>query len=562
MKINIGLPIDLSVGIETRFLIQANSGGGKSYAIRRLLEATAGKVQQIVLDLEGEFATLRERYDFVVFGEAGDYPIHLKYAEKMARMVLELNISAIIDLYELKHHERITFVKRFLDSMINAPKTLWHPCLVVVDEAHIFCPEKSKAESMSSVIELCTRGRKRGYCAVLATQRLSKLHKDAAAECNNKLIGRTGLDVDMKRAGEELGFTTRQDILALRSLQPGEFFAFGPAITNEITKFKVDNVITTHPKTGARISHIPPASVKVKKILEQLKDLPQEAEQEIKTLQDAKREIQQLKTKLTVLEKGKKGVQADPEMIRKLKNNIEELKKENYGIIRKDEEMIKKINLVSERIKKIMQEGLAQLEKMIIPEPAEILIKDYKPIYSPIFGKVSKPILILSHQHKGYQPTEKIPPGSELGAGERKVLIAIAQHQDGVDREQLTILTGYKRSSRDAYIQRLQQKGLCRVEGWNIFATEDGIEVLGGDFEPLPTGEALREYWLNRLSGGERSVFELLIESYPDSISREEISERTSYKRSSRDAYIQRLAQRKLVVPLPNSEVKASDKLF
>jgi DNA helicase HerA-like ATPase len=39
---------------------------------------------------------------------------------------------------------------------------------------------------------LATRGRKRGFCAVAATQRLSKLHEGRAAECNNKLIGRTG----------------------------------------------------------------------------------------------------------------------------------------------------------------------------------------------------------------------------------------------------------------------------------------------------------------------------------------------------------------------------------
>jgi DNA helicase HerA-like ATPase len=80
------------------------------------------------------------------------------------------------------------------------------------------------------VITLCTQGRKRGFCAVLATQRISKLHKDAAAELLNKLIGRTGLDVDVKRAGDELGFDKeeRQD---LPRSSPGEFFVYGPAIS-------------------------------------------------------------------------------------------------------------------------------------------------------------------------------------------------------------------------------------------------------------------------------------------------------------------------------------------
>jgi len=34
---------------------------------------------------------------------------------------MELRVSTIIDLSELKHHERILFVKRFLDALIFLP---------------------------------------------------------------------------------------------------------------------------------------------------------------------------------------------------------------------------------------------------------------------------------------------------------------------------------------------------------------------------------------------------------------------------------------------------------
>ncbi len=88
-------------------------------------------------------------------------------------------MSQTINLsYELHHHERKHFVKLFLESMINAPKELWHPVMIVVDEAHVFAPEKGQSEAMDAVIDLATRGRKRGYCAVLATQRVSKLHSN------------------------------------------------------------------------------------------------------------------------------------------------------------------------------------------------------------------------------------------------------------------------------------------------------------------------------------------------------------------------------------------------
>lgn len=75
MKINIfesGKEIDLSTLIDTRALICANSGGGKSYTARKILEESNKEVMSIVLDVEGEFKTLREKYDFLLIGEEGD----------------------------------------------------------------------------------------------------------------------------------------------------------------------------------------------------------------------------------------------------------------------------------------------------------------------------------------------------------------------------------------------------------------------------------------------------------------------------------------------------------
>lgn len=69
-----GTPVRLDIDqlLRTRLLIQANSGGGKSYALRKFLEETHGKVQHLVIDPEGEFSTLRERFDYVLVGKGGD----------------------------------------------------------------------------------------------------------------------------------------------------------------------------------------------------------------------------------------------------------------------------------------------------------------------------------------------------------------------------------------------------------------------------------------------------------------------------------------------------------
>jgi len=222
------LLVDLPTLVDTRLLIQANSGGGKSWLLRLVAERAG--IQTIVLDNEGEFASLREAVDVLLVGASGELPANPRHAA-LARRLLEYNISAVVDLYELKLAERRRFVKFFLESLIHLPRDLWRPTLLILDEAHIYCPERGsgEAESTEAVISLMSQGRKRGYAGVIATQRLSKLHKDAAAEANNVIIGRTWLDADQVRAGDALGLS-KADRLRLRDLGQGEFYAFGPAL--------------------------------------------------------------------------------------------------------------------------------------------------------------------------------------------------------------------------------------------------------------------------------------------------------------------------------------------
>jgi uncharacterized protein len=96
--------------------------------------------------------------------------------------------------------------------------------------------------------------------------------------------------------------------------------------------------------------------------------------------------------------------------------------------------------------------------------------------------------------------------------------------------------------------------------GDQIIATKDGVNALG-DFEPLPTGDALRDYWLQRLGGGEKTILQVLVGQWPNAVSRESLDEPTGYQRSSRNTYLQRLSSRRLIESI-GGDVKASDQLF
>ncbi|QIN79617.1 DUF87 domain-containing protein [Rubrobacter marinus] len=243
------LAVDVDRLVSSRLLIQAESGGGKSWMIRYLLEETHGRLPHVLFDVEGEFASLRERYPYVLVSATegeGDLPARPGTAKALCRRLSELGASAILDLFDLDEDDQQRFVRLFLEELLSLPRSMWGPRLVVVDEAERLAPERSASGASAAINSLVKRGRKRGLGAVLAVQRLSDLDKGAAGGLQNKLIGLTTLDTDVRRAGDALGFD-RSGRAALQELPPGHFFAFGPAIPAKgVVLVRSGDVSTTH----------------------------------------------------------------------------------------------------------------------------------------------------------------------------------------------------------------------------------------------------------------------------------------------------------------------------
>ncbi len=527
------LVCDVGVLVDTRLLLQANSGGGKSWALRRLLEQTHGQVQHLVLDPEGEFATLRERFDYVVAArQGGDTPADPRSAKLLAEKLLELGASAIIDLYELKAHERVRFVGSFLEALINAPKALWHPALVVVDEAHVFCPEQGDAESAGAVIDLATRGRKRGFCAVLATQRISKLRKDAAAELNNKLIGRSALDVDMRRAGDELGFTTREQRQDLRELDPGEFFAFGPAFAGKgVLRGRVGPVQTSHPKAGARLTAPTPAPTeRIRALLPKLADLPAEAEQRARTEAELKKELAETRRQLTVALKAQPVPPAP-------KVEVKEIPVLKDGQLARIEKLVERFDGLGDRLVSAGTElGVAARELQTAVRatraPAPTLAGN-RPQLPPRRPVAKIPVQASPPMPRSQNPATDV--GTDLTGPEQRILDAIAWLEAiGVaepEQPAVAFLAGYTWGG-GAFNNprgRLNQRGLVRyINASRIALTDAGRALASVPDAPLTTDELHRRV-LDRLPGPEQRLLRPLLEAYPDSLSNGELAERAGY---------------------------------
>lgn len=558
--------IDLIRLISTRLLIQANSGGGKSWLIRRLLEQTHGKVQQIVIDLEGEFSTLREQYDYLLVGKDGEIPANIQTAELLAIKLLKLNVSTIIDLSELKHHERILFVQRFLDSLVNAPRELWHTCLVIVDEAHQFCPEGKKSESASSVIDLQTRGRKRGFCGVLATQRISKLHKDAAAECNNVLVGRTVQDIDRKRASSDLGFVSKEQEISLRNLGDGEFYAYGPAISKEdIIKVKVGDVKTTHPEPGKSILKASQTPDNIKKLLKDVIDLPKEAEEEIKTKKDFLNKINELKRELRISKTGqlKTLVKVDEKAIerafaqgsketqREMIKEIEFLRKENNNLVG----LMNKIGSLLKVKIAPRPEYSFEPKTLIKKEPVKV---DYTKESIPEVPE-KYPISNQLDTHSEIQNDIDKP----LKAGAMKMLGWLAgSHPDSLNKERIAALSGFSVNGGTfgSYLSALRKRGWITGNG-DLLITEEGLE--NASPQEIPSGEQLIQLWATKFKAGVGKMLRIICDRYPDSISKEELGSESGFEPSGGTfgSYLSKLKKNNLI-KFEAGEIIASSEFF
>lgn len=297
---NAPVKLDIPTLLDTRMIVCANSGGGKSWLFRLIAERTGKRVPTWVIDPEGEYASLRERLELAVVGGNGEIPLTVNSAALTARRLYESGVGAVFDLSDLDLDAKRAAVDRLLTETLRVAKHPAHPLFVFVDEAHQLCPQVGQVESSDAIKRMMDTGRKREICGLLATQRVTKLHNDAIGEARNVAIGLTVLGADQERAGDLLGMN-KQQRAGLAGLGKGEFYLYGPAVLAPgVSFFKSDQVETTHPQPGKRhLIEVPPASDAIKKLLGQLGDLPAQAQEESNALAAAQKEVIRLQHELT-----------------------------------------------------------------------------------------------------------------------------------------------------------------------------------------------------------------------------------------------------------------------
>jgi len=522
------LRLDVPALIATRLLVQAMAGGGKSWTLRLLLEQTHGQVQHIVLDPEGEFASLREHFDYVLIGKGGDRAAKPQEAGALARSVLELQCNVICDLYELPVGERKRFVRLFLESLVNAPKALWHPALVVIDEAHSFCPQKREAESAEAVIDLLARGRKRGFAAVLATQRIAKLDKDAAAECGNVMVGRTVQDVDRARALDMLAVSrdrAREIDRGLMTLPAGTFYSIGMAFEPQaLSFFRVGAVQTKHPQIGRGqlAAPAPPPSARIKAVLDKLDHISRDQEEEANERVRLVQTIGELRGEVRRLEAADRArPTADPEQIERQRAEIRQTSTALAGA----DLIIRSLRTDLAVIAKSAKRGLDAIEGS--PEAVRIPPAREKSLFFGSSRERSQNNPAAENPRRGFSPPKVAPKvdsdGPHLRAGARRMLETLARHHPMVmTRSQLATLSRFapRGGTYGTYLGDLKRAGYIELGGREVSITAEGLA--GCDHiapRPMRPDEIL-ETWRGALRAGARRMLDELVAIHPEGMIR------------------------------------------
>lgn len=561
MKIQLGaVSLDVSDIASQGNAILGIRDSGKTWAAILLAEKliTAG-IPIIAFDPIGRWRHLGtpgtgKGFPIVVAGgEHGDLPLTPQSAPEIVRAAMRERVSLVLDLYsmELSKADWRRIVASAVQTLLyeNKAHGLRH---LFIEEAAEFCPQivgPDAGKVYDQIERLARMGGNALLGYTLINQRAEQVNKAVLELCDNLLLFRQKgknsltslskwLDIGSAAQGKEI-------IGSLPTLPQGTCWIWA-AGTDHPVKVKMPGIQTFSPDRRSQhgaAGKAMPARVDVGKFVEGMKGALEKVLAEAAANDPAvlKRRIAELERQV-----GQQGA------------SLAELEAATLdGHAAGHADAVKAMRPLVDRI----EEALLAVSAQIVAV-REVFISSPSPEAPKMNTPRPFPPVPVRNARPAPMPNRPTSKPSDLPRGELATLKAIAQYPAGATREQLSVLTGYKRSSRDAYIQRLKEKGLVEImPDGALIATGHGIDALGSDYEPLPTGAALQDYWLGRLPEGERKVLEYLLGVYPAAAPREGIDEATSYKRSSRDAYIQRLKSRQLVV-IESGKVRASDHLF
>jgi hypothetical protein len=625
---DLSLPLDV---VTQTIVVLAKRRVGKSYTMRRLVEQLMKANQQVVLvDPKGDQWGLRSAANgkdpglsiVILGGERGDVPLEAGAGEVVAKLVVEERVSALLDLSLFRKHEVATFMTGFMEALyrLKAREIYRTPMMLVIDEADAVAPQKpQKGEErmLGAAEDIVRRGGQRGIGCVLVSQRSAVLNKNVLTQAQILVVLRTIAPQDLAAMKAWIDVHGDEDqgkelMGSLPSLPVGDAWVWSPGWPTTKGIFQRVHVLPIetfdsgkspdpNEKKRAEPKHL--ADVDLEALKRQMASTIEKAKaddpRELRKVNAEKdKRIKELEAALSkpvhkMHEKQTKRVEvltdADRallgELFLSLRSEVDKFSGEgdrSFAVLQQKAEtavvaaltrlradladiVVKRHEQFAKRLEMAgFQKILAKLEAMS-PEPSRSVAQS-RNLITP--GQIVHTRTISQSGTKDTPPV-RLESNSDgtLTKMQRTMLIALAQHPNGLTKKQLLIHSSYSSNGNTSatFAEFVREGWADAPVAGSLRITQKGLEVLG-PYEPLPVGDALRQELLlgDRLSEMERRILAAICAPYPDDVAKGEILGAAKYSSNGNTSatFAKLVALGYAVRGTAPGRLKAADELF
>ncbi|MFP4529749.1 MAG: ATP-binding protein [Halodesulfurarchaeum sp.] len=212
-----GLSLPVIEVLTGRGAIFGKSGSGKSNTASVVVEELLEKgFPVLIVDIEGEYATLSDRYEVVHIGDGDGYDHGLFDVDpgQVVDFCLDQHRPVVIDISEVLEIERAErVVTDVLQLLFSREKRENKPFLVIVEEVHEFLPQQGGLDDLGDMlIRIAKRGRKRGLGLLGMSQRPASVDKNFITQCDWLVFHRLTWENDTRVVKSILGNEYAEDV--------------------------------------------------------------------------------------------------------------------------------------------------------------------------------------------------------------------------------------------------------------------------------------------------------------------------------------------------------------
>ena len=297
MKVSEQLEFPIEAVTRT-FAAIALKGAGKTYVSQLMAEQMLDNgAQVLVIDPVGNWFSLRLAADgkhkgkdiFIIGGEHGDLPLLAETGQRIAKLLAEKPVSAVLDVSELRKHERQRFLTDFGEEFFHLKKRQKSPVHIFLEEAQMLLPQRFGAETArlhGAWTDIIRLGRNYGIGETMISQRPQSIDKEVLnmTEC---LIALQVNGVQERKALEEWVQEKGADrslVGELPGLERGEAYVWSPSWLRIFKRVKFGKKTTfdasATPEVGKAAKTITLSSMDFEALRQDLQDLVKRAQED------------------------------------------------------------------------------------------------------------------------------------------------------------------------------------------------------------------------------------------------------------------------------------------